>query len=793
MQNTFTAKKKVTTAFLMVSVLLLILVPSTGHAQINAQGMGGVLLKCSGVKLTIKQAAKKAEEQTAVETKDKATTKLEDKETCQDAIAYYAITQLLAKLTQSTLNWINGGFRGDPSFLQNPQAHITSIATQKRTELLSVLGSDPQAFPYGRAAMRAMIDREIAKGTAGLRRRATYTLNSHVPTGDAADFHADFRIGGWDAFMAQSIQQQNNPVGFALLASEEEARVTAGSEDNEIETTKRELDQNGGFLGNKICKESHHESGRYDPPDPSSPNPDEASWIAVANNTSLPDPLREDARMHICKTWVTKTPGSVIAHALNKTIIDVPLDGVIAADEINESLNVVFSALMNKAFQNGVANLKDGAAFLQEEANEVNLGSIGLGDLLFDPVGTLGEGLGEATEYFGGIGVNADDTETAQGDLTGWFEQGGSFDIFNQLPYIIYLQNRYLGNPIDLPEGIDQDTGEPFVDPTPGFNGIIDQNSALTETIIELEHLDVCLPGPNPNYKEKIFQRIQTAEAEIRTALGSLQELQDMLDLTGAAAGSSTEVAETSIQRLYHVGEDLIQKIELAYGRFPFPENAPFIKEVAETELIKINGYLETIEENKTKAIGLNITLRNLDFIMRRIQALNDQLDAGNLTQEMAESQGASLISMFYNMAPNAVKAEDLVELKSIANVATGNIEYINTLTDECYTQINDPSFTGKRGQVGYTSIMGNTLYAEGQNHVNHFLSPGMNLDWGIDDDAWGTVNAVFQQIGFFSTGGLFGSMETSTVFVSLDAVGVAGFDNFNRGSNWFEDWTDIQ
>ncbi len=781
-------KTKITLLLIILSILIF---PTITRAQINAQGIGALIIQCATA--TAANQEEGASSMSTVEQRRVATTennakKLAKKEACSDAIAKYTMGQLLSKLTQETLNWINGGFKGNPSYLQNPEAYLKSIANQERTQLLSLLGNDPVNFPYGRAAMQAMVNRELNKGFSGFAQRAKYTLNSYVPTGNAADFHRDFRIGGWDAFFAQSFQQQNNPVGFALLASEEEARRTAGDDLNKLQLAQKELDQNSGFLNNKLCSESYHPSGEYEPPETTNDGIfTEADWIAIANDPNRTEAERIDAKRHICKTWVTKTPGTLIAHALNKTVIDVPLDQTIFADEINESLNTVFAALLTQTFQNGTKTLQGGIASLQEEANSFSLGSIGLGDILFDPGSAIGQGLSGASTYFGGIGENTENIQTTQGSLTGWLNQGQEFDIYNQLPYIIYLQKKYIGDPSAvLPQGIDQDTGQPFIDPTPGFNGVLSQNQALRNSIIQSELLDVCIPGPNPTFEQKIFEKIQSGEEDIRETLATSTQVASFLSPSGSVVGKMTEASEQAIQLLYKVGKELTQKIKDKY-RTDQLGNMPTVTNTAYKELVKIDKYQNIILENQEKVEEIQTLLRNLEYLQTRINSLRDQVESGVVSPEVASTEASVLVNTFYEVAPDAIKAEDLIELRSVAEVALGNIAYINTLTDACWEERNDPGYTGEINQVPYSSISGNTLYGIGSGNTAHFLSPGVTLDYGTD------FGSILNQITFISTGGIAGSLSTFTILQTLDWFGSGDFDGFNVNSNWFEDWTNIQ
>ncbi len=796
MINFLQSNTKKITLYVLLAFGVSLFIPTFAHAEINMQGLAGAIIQCTaGGK---KSAKGSLSEQNAVKTEADSTKATKEKETCGDAIAKYAITELLAKVTQETLNWINGGFKGDPSFLQNPEAYAKSIATQKRSELKSIFGSDDESFPYGRAAMQAMIKSELNKGTAGLRKRATFTMNNYVPTGDVSDFYKDFRIGGWDALFAQSFQQQNNPVGFALLAAEEEERVTAGEDKSEIERAEEEINRNDGFLNQKICKESHHPSGRYDPPENTNGGVfTEADWIAIANDKGRPDSERENARKHICKTWVTKTPGTVIAHALNKTIIDVPLDQAIAADEINESLNVVFSALMQQAFQNGASSLEN----LTSEVDS-GLNSVGLG-FLTDPTQLFGGGSGNS-QFFGGLGTNAEDIETAT-QTNPWIQMGSNFDLGKELPYLIYLQKRYLGDPtlslpIDPDTGsvyIDVNTGAPYTDPAPGFGGIPALQSVLYETILKLEDLDFCIPGPSPFFPQKVQARIASSEEQIRNALGSMTQIQNIMDPSGLAAGQATETAENAIKLLYDVGNQFVSKLNDKF-RTDLQGNMPFVTEAAKIKINDIPRYIELREENRAVVLETEDVLHTLVFLQSQLEDLEDQAvslsGGGQITpavQDQLELQANVILNSFYSVAGEVVREEDLLELLAETNSASGSTGVIESMTTQCRAERADPDYTGQRNQIPYQSISGEVItFYPGQisGSVNHFLIPNVDLDYGLD-----SAQAVIDMILAVLSGGVLGSFNSATVFTSLDVVNVAGFDGWDAGTSWFETWTGIQ
>jgi hypothetical protein len=812
MRNIFSYKLIAPVTLLLLGVFF---VPVVSHAQINAQGLGALLLQCAKVTRANQVEgpssmgfASDAERSVAIKSQDEA--KQLKKEACEDAIAKYTMGELLRKMTQETLNWINNGFKGDPTFVQNPQAYFQSIANEQISSLTSLVQFDAEAYPFGRDAARSIITTELG---GYFENRARYTLNNYIPTGNVDDFRADFAIGGWDAFLAQGFQIQNNPGGFAILTAQEKAERTRGQADlnSEIRLAQQKLLQNNGFLNLERCVRSKA-GGEYIPPEIVDGVQLEESYYeaqaqvqrALGNEAAAMALLQ-----HVCQDWVTETPGTVISHALNKVTIDIPADQSIFADEINESLNVVFAALLNQMFQNGITSLEENTNNAQQGLNEVfSLGSIGLGDLLFDPAGSLssglsqfGEGFNENENFFGGSGSNLQNIETAQGQLQNWSSAGEQFDIFNQLPYIIYLQERFLGDPngnlAELPTSIDEEgnetvtinqtTGEPFEDPAPGFNGVIENRYLLNQTILALEELDVCIPGPNPTYKQKLARTLANAERKIldeqEVVLGVFGAL-DPLDLTSAET-KVTENAQKAIRRLKEAGDQFMELIDNKYN-WQIPGNMPSITPAANDEIIKIDRYLDTIAQNEERARQIRTNLVALRYILQQIEEL--QQNAPNLPEEALEAQGRALVQAFYQTAPNAVTEEDIQNLQSASLLAAGNISYIDELTSLCEQEKMDSTYTGQTRFQWYRSritgqILGSNSYAGNPNNVNgndaggFLYNPQPILEYGQNEFA-----VVIEQVA----GILGGRLSGYTVIQTLSSSNIIEPD-FGPGTQWYE------
>jgi len=785
-----------------------LIIPSVGHAQINAQGIGGLLIQCAKVTSANQEdfgPSTDSAEQRAVKTTENNAKKLVKKEACSDAIAKYTMGELLKKMSQEAVNWINGGFRGDPAFVQNPEAYFQSIATQQLSSLTSLLQFNAEDLPFGRESARSIILSEIS---GSFENRARFTLNNYIPTGNLADFQADFRIGGWDAFLHQAFDTQNNPGGFAILATQEKERRLAGRNDlqSEIQLASKELQQNSGFLSLKKCVESKA-NGEYIPPE-------EEGGVLVSEaqyESRAAYELYENDDMaaaaenlsHVCKTWENQTPGTVIAHALNKTIIDIPIEQSVIADELNESLNVVFSALLNQVFKNGVKSLENTQDWAQEGLNSVNIGSIGLGDLLMDPVGTLGAEFGGGDQdYFGGNGLNISDFETAQGDLLGWSQQGENFDIFNQLPYIIYLQERFIGSPNGvIPElpvdpetgevGIDQSTGEPFVDPTPGFNGVIQQTAMLNESILNLEQLDVCIPGPSPMYKRYLGEALKHWEGEIMKAQEQMLNVFGIFDPGGITAGTVQDNTQKGIQRLRGAADQYMELIDTKYNWLT-PGNMPSITPAANNEIAKIDQYMATIAKNSQISQEVSSQLVSLEYLLQKIEEL--KVNAPNMPVEVVKAQGDALVQAFYESAPSAVTAEDIVKLQSSAILAEANNLKVQTYAQQCLDENLSQDYSGQtrfqwyRSRTNPSIVLGSSSRPTNPNNVpsspvppgdsgNFLYNPQPILEYGQHE-----AGVIIAQI----MGIMQGKISGYTVLQTLTNEGVLPPD-FSPGTQWFE------
>lgn len=240
------------------------------------------------------------------------------KEMILDPIANGLAKMVVQQITNSIVNWINSGFEGSPSFVQNPGAFFLDIADQATGQFLTGGILNQLCSPFS-------IDLRIAlsfKYHPRAQKRYACTLSTIIKNTVSAAKNAsingftagDFKQGGWPAFVSLTTEPQNNIYG-AYLQAESDLSFNVASMKAE---QRDELNQGKGFLSWKKCKNVPVEGG-----DPST---------------------GEGTTKKVCET---QTPGSVISGSLEKTL-GSGTDQLNLADEFGEIVNALFAALITK-------------------------------------------------------------------------------------------------------------------------------------------------------------------------------------------------------------------------------------------------------------------------------------------------------------------------------------------------------------------------------------------------------------------------------------------------------------
>ena len=340
------------------------------------KGLPSVLLNCTGATKAVGKAlASLTGKATSVVTKEVPveSASVTAREDCSKAIGRYIGKQMMDKITQDTINWINTGFKGEPMFVKDPESMFRSLANQEVAGFAGLIAGNPLGYPFGKDAAKNLIN----SYRRTFEQNAQFSLNQYVTTGNYKDFYTDFRTGGWGAWNAMVLFPQNNPVGFNLMAQDHMVAKTYNPDKgNPILNLQKQIQASGGFIDQKKCVKSKATDNRpYVPPFNGETDVDLelAGHEADANQDGLINPHQDPAPVgnfgytldeeysqtalsHICGKWVTITPGSAISSQLTDAL-GTPLKSIGLADDLNKSLAAIFDALLNQVATKGLSEL----------------------------------------------------------------------------------------------------------------------------------------------------------------------------------------------------------------------------------------------------------------------------------------------------------------------------------------------------------------------------------------------------------------------------------------------------
>lgn len=357
-------------------------------AKINAKIDGKKVKICQDqVKVsysngTLKTAVKQAEKENEVALKEQ----------CFDGIAITLAKNQLTAMTRSAMNWVNTGFGGNPFFVQNMTNLVNGIernVIETGTDILldKKFGGGNQS-PYAENFARSTITgMNLVSSSEKFLGNLTSTLDSFITdpqsyyTNDQLDsaedtrtaleraqeandmFANDFSVGGWDGWMALTQMDQNNPLGFTMLANQYLADVQA----NKVSDTKDELAQNNGFLSQKTCVKWNDDvintlndklEALTAKLKACTDNTDDACGIIELDIDSAKAKIA--AFVKECTEYKTITPGSIIRDKTTN-YLNSPERQLELAKTINDSLNALFSVLISQLEKGGLSGLSDSA------------------------------------------------------------------------------------------------------------------------------------------------------------------------------------------------------------------------------------------------------------------------------------------------------------------------------------------------------------------------------------------------------------------------------------------------
>jgi len=403
--------------------------------------------------------------------------------------------RLLQQMTEATVTWINTGFHGAPLFLERPGSFFKDIAKSEIKNLVNIIGYDSNRNPFGKSTAINIIEsykRQFAINSQ-------YTLSRVVNDPQLLRrYRNDFSVGGWNGFLINTQYPQNNYIGYQLMVADELSRRLAGTGQSEAEIVRDTLQQGLGFLSPQKCETNpayNIPKNQFQQPKFKCPieynEPACNTGSAQEQNKCLSDyynqwstqcnqKYTEWSKTNVCPDrangtsgFINTTPGSVVGSSIMKAITG-PYDQTSLAAAMGNSLSAIFDALLNKFMSSGLNAL----------SKKVN--------------GTGGNNDNDDFDYYGHTLGSPANTNTTNGGLN-W--DGPDQEI------ILSNFKKEVQNAIDATNKeirfINNNDAS-----NPGFLQVFEK------IVPKTQELDICLPGPNIGWEDRVDAEAQNSIAE---------------------------------------------------------------------------------------------------------------------------------------------------------------------------------------------------------------------------------------------------------------------------------------
>lgn len=258
-----------------------------------------------------------------------------------DCIAFNAGQKMLEQLTNNTVQWIQGGFHGSPSFSVNTHEIFLDLADMVAGDLARDLRG------LATCDFRVNYKNDLANQVE-LSAKREYKFNSSVECPfpetfdlNSSDFYNGINKWSWEG-IEYALQENGNPFGVALLTGNELALRSAEKE----EVRKQELSWSSGFTNIVDAENCNYKSttlGRYDLNEDGNITKDE--WDQLVAEGMITNAEAREQRKLYCKTT---TPGKLLGDKLSEsTGVDMQRLGLV--DSINKIIGAVISQVTKQA------------------------------------------------------------------------------------------------------------------------------------------------------------------------------------------------------------------------------------------------------------------------------------------------------------------------------------------------------------------------------------------------------------------------------------------------------------
>jgi hypothetical protein len=221
------------------------------------------------------------------------------KEYVLDPLAWMAAQAMVRSISQSTINWINSGFQGSPAYVTDLDGFLTDIADRTIGNFISGTGLRFLCSPF-QLQIRIALARHFGK----FEDRTMCRLTGIVSNIESF-INGNFAAGGWAGwFQLVTVDNQYNRF---LDATVQISTQIYGQQNQAL----AQLSWGRGFFGWQRCED-----------------------------------------VQGTKKCTTVTPGAAIENNLSK-VLDLPLDKLGVADEINEIISALVMQLLGQVFGGG--------------------------------------------------------------------------------------------------------------------------------------------------------------------------------------------------------------------------------------------------------------------------------------------------------------------------------------------------------------------------------------------------------------------------------------------------------
>lgn len=645
----------------------------------NRSNINKALNKLKGGALTI-EAVSVADKAVSDNSSDTAaqTKALQEKNTCKNAIEKAAAQAILKELTLRTVDWINHGFQnGDAIFSVDTSSFLKDLHDDQIRQFTSVIGFDPTNYPFGKSVARSILLSSRSYFERDMQYNLSKVVASAYPGRTPADFQNNFVIGGWDAFLAQSLPN-NNPYGFQMSAQDELAARLADTAYSKAQDIKDQLQRNSGFLDLKKCV------------DPEGWNPKIIeNSLAIESDPTIRQKIIEK---YGCHRFETQTPGSIAASQLS-TVLASPFKQLEIGQDLQASLTYIFDALTTQLLNKGLQSLESDDNY--KPSSYSNNFSYNYASLFIDD-GEFGTG----------------------GNGSEWWRDPNQFNI------------------LDLRSSQDGGRGVVMlIEREEAYAAVLNNSIDVVDEFLipSIYQLDLCIPGPNPDWQSLAQDNIDTFLGRIPTnaddiasngAKGAMKFLDPMGAIgplvksasedsrnerlfseiigrtLGVEAGQDYKVNgyDTVVNTFYTILKRYKESIDLVYGKRL--EHLPRSAGPARDYYRQLGSYKQSIADNQD-LVGQT---QSMISQLRRLQKLIGELPAE--TDPTYEGALEIVNRTFRRLAPDIITDDDLLSARDeLQDYIDSNEEITvvpNGLLDDCIKETADGSYPEPKTRMYY-------------------------------------------------------------------------------------------